>query len=276
MEKTIDTEQLLLQAINAAIDAGKAILEVYRTPFSVELKGDNSPLTEADRKANAVIEKYLQPSAIPILSEEGKAIAYDVRKNWNYFWLVDPLDGTKEFIKKNGEFTVNIALMKGQYPVAGVIYVPDKHTLYLGAGDRGSYRLEGVKEPFAELDQMLQMAEQLPKSKGDRKFTIVGSKSHPSPETQEFIEELSARKGEVEVISMGSSLKLCLVAEGTADAYPRFAPTMEWDTAAGQAVAEASGARVINWSTKSRMAYNKENLLNDWFLVERPAAEQND
>ena len=191
-----------------------------------------------------MIERYLEETNLPVLSEEGKSISYDNRKNWDYFWMVDPLDGTKEFIKKNGEFTVNIALMKQNYPVAGVIYVPDKNTLYVGSEIHGSYKVSNVASSYEDLSAVLQTDHQLPKTSDDRNYTVVGSKSHPSVETQQYIDEVKLEKGMVDIISMGSSLKLCLVAEGVADAYPRFAPTMEWDTAAGQAVAEASGAHV--------------------------------
>jgi 3'(2'), 5'-bisphosphate nucleotidase len=260
---------LLLTAINAAIVAGKAIQEIYHSNYTIEHKGDNSPLTAADKRSNAIIEQCLQDTGLPILSEEGRSITFAQRSQWERYWLVDPLDGTKEFIKKNGEFTVNIALMQGHYPIAGVIYVPDKAVLYFGSKWGGSYKCTGITEELADWGCVHDVGIKLPLEKQDKVYRIVGSKSHPSEATQAFIQELEKEKGEVEIVSMGSSLKLCLIAEGAADAYPRFAPTMEWDTAAGQAIVESSEAKVINWNEKERMRYNKENLLNDWFLASR-------
>ena len=264
-----DTSSLILLASNAAIEAGAAIMDVYNSEIKVDLKDDRSPLTEADRRAHAIIAKTLELTNLPLLSEEGRSIPFEERQNWDTYWLVDPLDGTKEFIRRNGEFTVNIALMKGNYPIAGVIYVPVKNILYFGIEGHGGYKAEGVNSTFNSYQEILDNASNLPMNDSNRPFTIVGSKSHPSPETQEYIEEQEKRYNSVEIISMGSSLKLCLVAEGVADVYPRFAPTMEWDTAAGQAIVEASGSSVISWTNKQRMPYNKENLLNDWFLVSR-------
>ena len=265
----MEFENLLLKAVNASIEAGKAILEVYNSDFAVEHKEDKSPLTEADKQSNAVIEHFLSDTGLPLLSEEGKSIAYEDRKDWEYFWMIDPLDGTKEFIKRNGEFTVNIALMHKNYPVLGVVYVPEKNIVYLGDEKLGGFKIEDAQDSYLDLDAIKMVAKRLPEADNDRKYTVVGSRSHPSAETQEFIDELEKTKGNIDVISIGSSLKLCLVAEGKADAYPRFAPTMEWDTAAGQAVVEASGASVVQWPQKNRMSYNKENLLNEWFLVQR-------
>jgi 3'(2'), 5'-bisphosphate nucleotidase len=251
----------------AALSGGKAILKVYESDFAIEHKDDKSPLTEADKQAHQAIARELDATAYPVLSEEGRDIPYDERKNWEYFWMVDPLDGTKEFIKRNGEFTVNIALIHSQKAVMGVIYVPVKDELYVGIEGIGSYKVdEYSKKENQNIREWMADMNKLPK-KMDRKYTIVGSRSHMSEETEEFINEKKKEMGEVEIISVGSSLKLCMVAEGKADAYPRFAPTMEWDTAAGQAIVEAMGGTVINWKTQRPMLYNRESLLNDWFLV---------
>ena len=251
----------------AALSGGKAILSVYESDFAIEHKDDKSPLTEADKQAHQAIVKELDETEYPVLSEEGRDIPYEERKNWEYFWMVDPLDGTKEFIKRNGEFTVNIALIHQQKALMGVIYVPVKDELYIGVNGVGAYKVDAYSTKVNHnIGELMSTGNQLPK-KIDRKYTIVGSRSHMSAETEDFMNEKKKEKGEVEIISVGSSLKLCMVAEGKADAYPRFAPTMEWDTAAGQAIVEAMGGKVINWKTKSPMLYNRENLLNDWFWV---------
>ena len=258
-------DQWISTAVQAALAAGKAILEVYDTPFEVETKEDYSPLTEADKRAHAVIAKALDPTGLPLLSEEGKQTPFAERNGWDRFWMVDPLDGTKEFVKRNGEFTVNIALIEQGYPVAGVIYVPVKGWLYVANGAQ-AYKLESATDVL-DWEAVAQTGQALPKPKADAVFRVVGSRSHMSPETEAFIKEQEQAHEQVEIVSMGSSLKLCLVAEGAADVYPRFAPTMEWDTAAGQAIAEAAGRSVTNHPAGDRMRYNKSDLLNPWFIV---------
>ena len=262
-----EKKRLLEDVCKIAKDAGDAILTVYDSEFNVEQKDDKSPLTEADKRSHEVIDRALKLTSFPILSEEGRGIEYDERKDWNSLWIVDPLDGTKEFVKRNGEFTVNIALVQNGKATLGVIYVPVKDEMYFGAEDVGSFKLTGYKNFEGQgIDNWIESENKLP-FKFERKYTIVGSRSHMSPETEEYIEQKRQEQGEIEMISVGSSLKLCMVAEGKADDYPRFAPTMEWDTAAGQAIVESMGGKVINWKTKSPMQYNRENLLNDWFLV---------
>lgn len=241
-------------AKEASLAAGKVILEIYHSAdFGVEMKGDDSPLTKADQAANEVIVSFLEKTDFPILSEEGKNIPFLDRKDWEYFWMVDPLDGTKEFIKKNGEFTVNIALIHGGQPVLGVVYAPVLEWLYWGNGEEGAWKKAGAEDPI-----------KLEKLESKVINTIVASRSHLSPETQDFIDQYQ----EVEVISMGSSLKFMLVAENKAQIYPRFAPTMEWDTAAAQGVILAQGGEVLQWPDKSPLMYNKENLLNPWFICQ--------
>ena len=241
-------------AKKAAFEAGCEILKVYEKDFEVSYKQDKTPLTIADQRANDIIEKYLSETNIPILSEEGKQIDFNHRKNWNLLWIVDPLDGTKEFVKKNGEFTVNIALIKDGSPIIGVIYVPVSGCVYYGSSAGTFKEHNGVKK-------------QLPTIYKDRNFRVVDSRSHASPETENYINQLSKEKGEIEIVSMGSSLKICLVAEGFADVYPRFAPTMEWDTAAGHAVAKYAGKNLIDLETNSEMIYNRPILKNNWFIV---------
>ena len=250
----INEEQLLELAKKAAIAGGAEIMEVYRGDFKVVEKEDQSPLTIADQRSNEVIEKLLNASGIPILSEEGIHSSFEERKSFTYLWIVDPLDGTKEFVKRNGEFTVNIALVENGTPILGVIYVPVKKWIYYGSS-AGSYK---------ELDGLI---DKLPILKEKNVFTAVGSRSHPSKETADFFEQLKKEKGNVEIVSMGSSLKICLVAEGTADVYPRFAPTMEWDTAAGHAIAKFAGKSFIDLETNQEMVYNRKQLRNNWFIV---------
>ena len=258
---------LLHTAITASLQAGKAILEIYHSgAFDVELKGDNSPLTKADTASHDVIMSYLEPTNIPVLSEEGRDITYQERKDWKQLWIVDPIDGTKEFIKRNGEFTVNISLIENQRPIIGVIYVPVTGELYFSSKEIGAFKV-AVNLKDYDVNTLLSMGNKLPLQREDKTFTIVASRSHMSPETETYVQEMRDIHGDVKLISKGSSLKLCMVAEGAANCYPRFAPTMEWDTAAGQAICEHAGFEVLDWDTKKNMLYNREELLNNWFLV---------
>ena len=257
----------LFTAITAALEAGKVILEIYKSDdFEVTIKGDNSPLTKADVASQNVIMSYLTETNIPVLSEEGKAIAYEERKDWRQLWIVDPIDGTKEFIKRNGEFTVNIALIENQRPLIGVIFVPVTGELYFSTEEMGAFKVVVDLDNF-DLETLISNGNKLPLEREDKTFTIVASRSHMSSETEDYVAEMRGEHGEVNLISKGSSLKLCMVAEGTANCYPRFAPTMEWDTAAGQAICEHAGFEVIDWITKKNMLYNRKELLNNWFLV---------
>lgn len=250
---------MIEEMIKLAKLAGNEILQVYeKEDFDKSIKEDNSPLTEADLASNKVIcdgLKKLFPH-IPILSEEIKQESYDIRKNWTEFFLIDPLDGTKEFIKRNGEFTVNIAYIKDGVPTLGVVYAPVKEILYYNTDDKTAYREEGSEKL------------QIPHDKfKPEKYTIVASRSHMSDETKEYFETLKSVHGDVEIVSMGSSFKLCLVAEGSANEYPRLAPTSEWDIGAAHAVVLAAGKDVVNFETRKRVNYNKENILNPFFLV---------
>ncbi|WP_271856149.1 3'(2'),5'-bisphosphate nucleotidase CysQ [Patiriisocius marinus] len=259
--------ELLQTAIEASIKGGKEILKIYSTEFEVVSKDDDSPLTMADKNANDVINTFLEPTGIPIISEENKQADYNVRKEWDTCWIVDPLDGTKEFIKRNGEFTVNIALVKNGSPVLGVIYVPVSKNLYFtDANGSKAYKIEIESEDQFDVAEILKKASIISPSTKPNKIRVVGSRSHLNVATQDFIDQLP-EGSEVEIVSKGSSLKFCLVAEGAADVYPRFAPTMEWDTAAGHAICQAAGVKVIDQNTQKPMQYNKENLLNAYFLV---------
>ena len=260
---------LLKYAIKASLLAGKEILSVYNSnDFEIQIKSDNSPLTLADQNAHKKIVEILNETNIPLLSEEGKHIPYDERKNWDQYWLIDPLDGTKEFIKRNGEFTVNIALIKDQKPVMGVIYVPVTKDLYFGNLEKGSFKV--VNADFeSNMDTLKQLSFQLPFPMENDTYTVVGSRSHMNEDTEMFISKLKEQHGELDFMSRGSSLKICMVAEGIANIYPRYAPTMEWDTAAGHAIAIASGCTVTQTDEKTPVIYNKENLKNPWFIIKR-------
>ena len=263
----MNLKNLLKTAINASVKGGHAIMEVYASDFAVEHKDDKSPLTLADKNCNKIIEGFLMKTNIPILSEEGTKIPFSERKSWKYSWLVDPLDGTKEFVKRNGEFTVNIAMIHDGNPIMGVIYVPVKHELYFALEGLGSYKISNFTNEIADIDDLISIADELPILNARDSYIIVGSRSHMSTETVKFFEEKKKEHEKVEVMAVGSSLKLCMVAEGKADAYPRYAPTMEWDTAAGDAICRMAGFKVIQYNSKNPLEYNKEDLLNPWFLV---------
>ena len=251
-----------IQKINfIAKKAGDEIMKIYQQDFEVDYKKDNSPLTKADIKSNEIITESLKDlyPEIPILSEENKEVPYNIRKNWEYFWLIDPLDGTKEFVKKNGEFTVNIALIHKDTPVLGVIYAPVLEILYYAQKEKGAFKQEKNKKP-----------QRLPiyKHTNNDTLKVIVSKSHYNQETKYFVDNLKNKyKKTIEFIRIGSSLKLCLIAEGKADIYPRLAPTMEWDIAAGQAIVEQAGGEVVEFKTKTPLKYNKQNLLNSYFVT---------
>jgi len=245
------------QVIHMSRIAGEEILKIYNDEslFNiVDYKSDDSPLTLADKKSHEVIAEQLENlyPDIPLLSEEGKDIPYEERMAWEVFWLVDPLDGTKEFIKRNGEFTVNIALMEGGHPVLGVIYAPVLDTFYYGIKNEGSYKIKGDKKSQLKISEK--------KKEG---LVAVRSRSHASPEEEEIFQKHHVTK----FISVGSSLKFCMVADGKADLYYRHGPTMEWDTGAGQAIVENVGCQMTNIESGERFSYNKPSLLNPGFLV---------
>lgn len=237
--------------------AGDIILTVYNTDFDVDYKEDESPLTIADQRANDLIVKELakQYPNTKFITEETKTAAFEERKNWEYIWIVDPLDGTKEFVKKNGEFTVNIALAKGQNIIFGMILVPVTGEIFYAVKGEGAYKIS-----HGEKTKLLAR-------KPADDLVVVASRSHRSKEVDEYVEQFSNQFSNVSYKAAGSSLKLCLVAEGKAHIYPRLGPTMEWDTAAGQIIAEESGATVHRYDNGEPLLYNKENLLNPYFIV---------
>lgn len=259
---------LLLTAIKGAIAAGAEIMNIYSDGFDVVLKSDLSPLTKADERANTTIDFYLKQTGFPMVSEENKQVPYHIRKDWDIYWMVDPLDGTKEFVKRNGEFTVNIALIKNHKPVLGVIYVPASKTLYYAiVSEHKAFKNVLTTHEFTD-DIFQNRMEIAPKKNNDNTINIVGSRSHKSKETDIFIKHLEAEGNIISLVTKGSSLKFCLVAEGEAQIYPRFAPTMEWDTAAGHAICNAVGLKVMQVDTNEELHYTKAHLLNPYFIVQ--------
>jgi 3'(2'), 5'-bisphosphate nucleotidase len=255
MSSGLSLDSLLFIALRAAAKAFPEILSVYNSTFAVDSKDDRSPITEADRRSNKIIaEELSRHSPYGIISEEGEKTPFPDRRSWEQFWLVDPLDGTKEFVKRNGEFTINIAFVEGRIPVLGVIYAPVLDLLYFARDDIGSYKLEG----FSVLDE----------EKKRKKIMVIGSRSHSCQEFDDYVQELRQRYAEqIEITTIGSALKPCYVAEGKADIYPRFGPTMEWDTAAAHAIVRGVGKRMTAYDSGTELIYNKEVLVNPSFLV---------
>jgi len=267
-----EIENFTNQAVEAALKAGEIVMKYYNGEYSTTIKADSSPLTSADTASHECIFAALEKTELPVLSEEGKDIPWAVRKNWKKYWLVDPLDGTKEFIKHNGEFTINIALIIGNTPVIGVIYVPVTGILYFANSEIGTYRISATQlsniQEKNNYNQIQQISEKLPLPDKNRQVTILASRSHLSPETIQIIEQIKYKFPECEIINAGSSLKFCRLAEGEAHYYPRFSPTMEWDTAAGHAIAAFAGITVNAWPGTTPLQYNiKESLVNPWFIA---------
>ena len=257
-------------AIVASIEAGKEIMKVYNSDKQVvEAKSDDSPLTQADLNSNAKILEHLKPTDIPVISEEIKNIEYSQRKDWTECWIIDPMDGTKEFVNRNGEFTVNIALLKDGKLEIGVIYAPVLNTLYFtDINTKKSYKSHVEWAQSLAIEDILSNITLLTPVQDDEKLRVVASKSHLNQDTKDYIESLSSKDDrDLETVSVGSSLKFCLVAEGKAEVYPRFGPTMEWDTAAGQAICEGAGVQVNSIEIGLPLQYNKEDLYNPFFLV---------
>ena len=258
--------QNLKLAIDAAIEAGKKIIEIYNSDdFNLEYKLDDSPLTIADTASNKIIENILEASNIPILSEEGNILDFNNRKNLKHLWVVDPLDGTKEFIKKNNEFTVNISLIENSVPIIGVIYAPALNVLYFSEKKLGAYKVFITN--LDEFDHSNPL--RLPLVKKFKEYKVLTSRSHLNDNTLDYIDNLKVNNLKVVSVPMGSSLKFCLLAEGLADCYPRFSPCMEWDTAAGQIICDEAGFKVIDLKTMKPIVYNRENLINNYFIAKK-------
>ncbi|MCE3226281.1 MAG: 3(2),5-bisphosphate nucleotidase [Bacteroidetes bacterium] len=264
---------LLYFAIEAAVKAGEEILKIYETDFKVEIKSDSTPVTKADQAASKSIIADLAKTNIPVLSEEDEHFSYENRKQWNSIWIVDPLDGTKEFVKRNGEFTVNIALIENNKPVIGVIYSPTFRYLYYALNKNGSYKIN-AHDVMSEMNSgnfsvrnLIAKAKQLPLQNYPDAYTIVASRSHLSKQISERVAKAKLHHNSVDIINTGSSIKFCLIAEGLAHEYPRYGPTMEWDTAAGQCIVEEAGGTVLDLGTNEPMTYNRKELRNNDFIV---------
>lgn len=264
----------MFKAILASVEAGKEILKIYDTAFEVEYKEDDTPLTKADQNASEKIIALLKDTNIPVLSEEGEHFTYENRKNLTELWIVDPLDGTKEFVKRNGEFTVNIALVKNGKPLIGVIYSPVFKDLYFAAEGIGSFKINrhdfipilNELKSFT-LERLISLAKKLPLQSYPQVYTIVASRSHLSAEIYAYIEEKKTAHNNVNIVNTGSSIKMCWVAEGLANEYPRFGPTMEWDTAAGQAILENANCELVDSETLKPVKYNRPELRNKSFIA---------
>lgn len=263
---------LLPPLFNAAVRAGASIMQVYknRDDYDISLKSDRTPITIADRLAHKVIREYLGPTRIPVLSEEGREMLYDERRNWELYWLVDPLDGTVEFIKGNNEFTVNIALMENNRCRGAAIYVPYFGRMYYAGRGEGAWMCEGIA-PDASADytygRIVAAGRRLPsQTKARDVLRVAVSRSHRTPETDAHIEALRRRVGAVEVVEQGSSYKFCMLAEGIADYYVRTSDTCEWDTAAGELILAEAGGSTRSLADGAALRYNKEDLRNPWFV----------
>ncbi|MDR0386008.1 MAG: 3'(2'),5'-bisphosphate nucleotidase CysQ [Prevotellaceae bacterium] len=265
--------ELFQSAFRAAIIAGKRILEIFHTEdFQVSMKSDNTPLSSADREAHEIIKRLLLNSRIPILSEEGRDMQFEERKSWDILWIVDPLDGTRQFIQKREEFTVNIALVVGGNPLFGVVYAPAIGDIYFGIKDMGSFKINiGDRDLLSySFQQILAESKKLdPSSKTNGKYTILASYHHVNKETLEYIDEMRKTYPDVEVKKIGSSLKMCMLADGIGDVYVRYTNTYEWDTAAAQTILEGAGWSINALDTNKPLTYNKESLLNPYFICKK-------
>ena len=270
-------EYLLPQQFNAAVRAGAAIMKIYKQSddYHVTMKSDHTPITIADRMAHNTIKESLGTTRIPILSEEGREMLYDERRNWELFWLVDPLDGTVEFIKGNNEFTINIALMENNICVSSVVYVPYHHKMYIAERGRGAWVMYDVEPNEAaaySYEQIHENIVQLPLSSAEHTtFRVAVSRSHQTAETHEHIEALRKEHPDLEIIEQGSSYKFCLLAEGHVDYYIRTTTTSEWDTAAGELILSEAGGTTYAYPSGEPLLYNKEELDNPWFVAKNRA-----
>jgi 3'(2'), 5'-bisphosphate nucleotidase len=255
-------------AIQAAMKASTAVLEFYNSTYKIETKIDNSPVTEADKASSKIICEMLAPTGIYVISEEEYCLPYKVRKEFECIWSIDPIDGTKEFIKKNGEFTINVALIKNQQPYIGVILSPVNGTLYFASKNIGAYKGNILNMANTiELKDIIAQSEKLGMHCSTDNYTVIVSRSHLSKETYSHIEELKQKHGELTYTYSGSSIKMCLVAEGSANEYPRYGTTCEWDTASGHAILNATGKDIYDVHTNLPLKYNKEDLKNPWFIA---------
>ncbi|MDR0969705.1 MAG: 3'(2'),5'-bisphosphate nucleotidase CysQ [Lentimicrobiaceae bacterium] len=265
---------LLLYALRAAIEAGKTIIDIYQTDFEVAFKNDSSPVTKADIQASILIKKQLSKFQLPFLSEEDNTYSYEKRSKFEFFWLVDPLDGTKEFVKRNDEFTVNIALIEQNKPVLGVVYAPMFDCMYFNF-DKHAFRLQKARNIIQNqtVEEIMQSSEKLPLAQKRDRFVVLASRSHKTVEAEQFIQSVVERQPNTEICQLGSSLKMCLLAECSADIYPCFSRTSEWDTAAAHAILNASGGKIRCVENRNEtLRYNKKLLTNPFFIAESACA----
>lgn len=273
-KKAVFPSHWLLLAVRAALKAGDIIMDIYNRMETVDEleiveKADGSPVTKVDKAADEAIQSVLKECDIPILSEEGEEIPYKMRSKWSKYWLTDPLDGTKDFIKRNGEFTVNVALIVANQPVIGVVYSPMKKILYFAQEQVGSFKNIGIQlSDLGSLEDLLEKSTRLPLAFSRQGLVIVTSRSRPNDSMTSYLESLKKKGMPITMMQSGSSEKICIVAEGVADIYPRFSPCMEWDTAAGHAIAKAAGCEITRVDNGKPLSYNKEDLMNPWFIVE--------
>ncbi len=264
-------ERLLLTAIRTAVKAGTQIVRVYESnQYSTVYKEDDSPLTLADIESHQIICHQLLSTRLPLLSEEKSNIPYSRRKHWEYFWLVDPLDGTREFLKRNDEFTVNIALIHKNIPLAGIIYLPVNQILYFSVPDQGVFKTKSAQSIMPRINTIQSLkdeSDRLPFDAAPDGITVITSRSYHSNDTEKYISVLKKKYRKIAFVEAGSALKFGLIAEGKADIYPRFAPTMEWDVAAGHAILKESGFSVVDAATGHSLKYNKPDLRNPWFIA---------
>jgi 3'(2'), 5'-bisphosphate nucleotidase len=268
--------ELFQAAFKASIIAGKRILEIFNNEdFQVSMKSDNSPLSSADKEAHEIIKRSLINSRIPILSEEGRDMQFEERKSWDILWIVDPLDGTRQFIQKRNEFTVNIALVVDRSPLFGIVYAPAIGDVYFGIKDSGAFKMADtdpdiLSYPFQKI--MTESKRLDPSKKTTDRYTILVSYHHVNKETLEYVETMRKQYPDIEVRRVGSSLKMCMLADGIGDVYVRFTNTYEWDTAAAQAVLEGVGWTIKAIDSRESLSYNKESLLNPYFICEKITA----
>ena len=270
-DETLKT--LLTTAVNAAVRAGAKIMEVYESDnFHINAKSDLTPITLADTLAHDEIKLNLGVTRIPVISEEGRSISYDERISWDLFWMVDPLDGTDEFIKKTHDFTVNIALIENGYPIMGIVYAPAHERLYFAAEEKGSYKknhvIPNVDAAFT-YEEIIENIVKMPIHNNEDKLIVVTSRLNISSETSDYINNLRKENSNTLVIRRGSSLKMCMLAVGKAHIYPRLDTTWEWDTAASQIIAEEAGISVVSYDDGKRLSYNKEDMRNPWFVCKK-------
>ncbi|MGQ1946396.1 3'(2'),5'-bisphosphate nucleotidase CysQ [Geofilum sp. OHC36d9] len=263
--------QQFILAIQAALKAGAAISQIYnKHNYTVTLKEDQSPVTEADLESHQIITQQLTPTQLPVLSEEGNPDLWNQIHQTDRYWMIDPLDGTREFINRNGEFTVNIALIEDKKPIWGIIYIPEQRQLYAGVKGAGAWKWENIDNHYLSKQDLQEKAITLPTREADNEYRIVGSKSHKTHTTDAFIARISEVISEIKIVRAGSSLKFCHIASGEADLYPRMDTIMEWDVAAGHAIIEAAGGLLKRWPDGDSILYNSDDMRFPTFLALAP------